>query len=70
MTQMHPPSAGGATAFVGCNVSVILNKGDVLFWYNMLPNGDFDYRTRHAGCPVLDGEKWISNSWIHEYSQV
>jgi hypothetical protein len=25
--------------------------------------------TRHAGCPVLTGNKWVSNKWIHERGQ-
>ena len=44
-------------------------------------NGDGDYRTmfdiflnnnffnRHAACPVLIGDKWVFNSWIHERGQ-
>ena len=34
------------------------NKGACAIWYNLLKNGDGDYRTRHAGCPVLSGTKW------------
>jgi hypothetical protein len=34
-----------------------------------LCSGEGDLRTRHAGCPVLLGEKWISNKWIHEMGQ-
>ena len=30
----------------------------------MNPNGDYDKNTLHAGCPVLYGEKWVSNKWI------
>ena len=34
------------------------------FWYNMDPNGNYDKNTLHAACPVLYGEKWVSNKWI------
>ncbi|CAG5101476.1 Oidioi.mRNA.OKI2018_I69.YSR.g17126.t1.cds [Oikopleura dioica] len=30
-------------------------KGSAVFWYNLLPNGSGDERTRHAACPVLRG---------------
>ena len=38
--------------------SVFLYKGAAAFWFNIKKNGDLDPRTRHAGCPVLLGEKW------------
>ena len=25
------------------------------------------FRTRHAACPVLIGNKWVSNKWTHEF---
>jgi hypothetical protein len=28
-----------------------------------------DYRTRHSGCPVLVGNKWVLNKWIYERGQ-
>jgi hypothetical protein len=42
------------------NRSVILNlfQGGAAFWYNLLPSGECDKRTLHAGCPVLLGSKW------------
>lgn len=33
-------------------------KGAAAFWYNLLPSGSVDGRTRHGGCPVLLGSKW------------
>ena len=29
-----------------------------MFWHNLLRSGHGDFRTRHAGCPVLKGWKW------------
>lgn len=29
-----------------------------MFWYNLKLSGEGDYRTRHAACPVLLGNKW------------
>nr|CAD2203875.1 unnamed protein product [Meloidogyne enterolobii] len=44
-------------------------KNDALFWYNLWRSGKGDMRTRHAACPVLLGDKWVSNSWLHERGQ-
>uniref|UniRef100_A0AAQ5X702 Prolyl 4-hydroxylase alpha subunit domain-containing protein n=1 Tax=Amphiprion ocellaris TaxID=80972 RepID=A0AAQ5X702_AMPOC len=44
-------------------------RGTAVFWYNLYPSGEGDYRTRHAACPVLVGNKWVSNKWIHERGQ-
>ena len=40
-------------------VSLILGlfQNAAVFWYNLLPNGDPDLLTRHAGCPVLAGKE-------------
>ncbi|KAH8271299.1 hypothetical protein KR018_006070 [Drosophila ironensis] len=60
---------GGATAFPFLDFAVKPQKGNVLFWYNLHRSLDMDYRTKHAGCPVLKGSKWIGNVWIHEVTQ-
>ncbi|EDX15020.1 prolyl 4-hydroxylase subunit alpha-1 isoform X1 [Drosophila simulans] len=60
---------GGATAFPFLDIAVKPQLGNVLFWYNLHRSLDKDYRTKHAGCPVLKGSKWIGNVWIHEVTQ-
>uniref|UniRef100_A0A8B9KXV3 procollagen-proline 4-dioxygenase n=1 Tax=Astyanax mexicanus TaxID=7994 RepID=A0A8B9KXV3_ASTMX len=49
-------------------VCVVL-QGTAVFWYNLFASGEGDYSTRHAACPVLVGNKWVSNKWIHERGQ-
>eukprot|EP00965_Chrysotila_dentata_P157303 5196926-Pleurochrysis_carterae.AAC.1 len=36
----------------------------VLIFYSMLPNGEFDYTSLHAGCDVIEGVKWSANFWF------
>lgn len=44
-------------------------QGAAAFWYNLYRSGDGIFDTRHAACPVLVGQKWVSNKWIHERGQ-
>ncbi|KAK7901890.1 hypothetical protein WMY93_018659 [Mugilogobius chulae] len=61
--------AGGATVFPDVGAAVFPQKNSAVFWYNLFPSGEGDYSTRHAACPVLVGNKWVSNKWIHERGQ-
>ncbi|BFF93075.1 prolyl 4-hydroxylase subunit alpha-2 [Drosophila madeirensis] len=60
---------GGATAFPFLHLAVPPVKGSLLVWYNLHRSLHKDFRTKHAGCPVLKGSKWICNEWFHEAAQ-
>lgn len=67
---------GGETMFHHFNTAVSPRKGSALFWWNTVERpGSKDYdkdmflnvdsKLRHAGLPVLSGEKWVANKWLH-----
>ncbi|NXS89489.1 P4HA3 hydroxylase, partial [Erpornis zantholeuca] len=69
MIYLSSVEAGGSTAFIYANFSVPVVKNAALFWWNLRRNGNGDGDTLHAGCPVLAGDKWVANKWIHEHGQ-
>lgn len=56
--QMSDVEQGGGTVFTAINISLWPRKGSAAFWHNLKPNGEGDFKTRHAACPVLTGSKW------------
>ncbi|XP_033916125.1 prolyl 4-hydroxylase subunit alpha-3 isoform X3 [Melopsittacus undulatus] len=69
MIYLSAVEAGGSTAFIAANFSVPVLKNAALFWWNLHRNGAGASATLHAACPVLAGDKWVANKWIHEYGQ-
>ncbi|KAH7944477.1 prolyl 4-hydroxylase subunit alpha-1 [Rhipicephalus sanguineus] len=78
-------SLGGATGFVHLQLAVKPHRGSAFFWYDLAPQSGNDAPihfsfwhqkkaleelTRHVGCPVLWGTKWIATKWIHERNNV
>ncbi|MGZ9099860.1 MAG: prolyl hydroxylase family protein [Brevundimonas sp.] len=55
---------GGETAFEAGGLRHRGRKGDALLWANTLPDGSVDPRTRHAGLPPTEGEKWVLSQWL------
>ncbi|XP_038549486.1 prolyl 4-hydroxylase subunit alpha-3 isoform X2 [Micropterus salmoides] len=69
MIYLSSVEAGGSTAFIYANFSVPVVEKAAIFWWNLHKNGQGDVDTLHAGCPVLIGDKWVANKWIHEHGQ-
>eukprot|EP00596_Hydrurales_sp_CCMP1899_P005476 CAMPEP_0119035372 /NCGR_PEP_ID=MMETSP1177-20130426/2288_1 /TAXON_ID=2985 /ORGANISM="Ochromonas sp, Strain CCMP1899" /LENGTH=440 /DNA_ID=CAMNT_0006993457 /DNA_START=206 /DNA_END=1528 /DNA_ORIENTATION=- len=58
---------GGATTFTKTDVFVKPKKGMATFFSYKGPDGKMDTGlTEHSGCPVLEGEKWITTMWMRE----
>jgi len=48
----------------GQGLRVPSEKGKVIIFYSLLPNGDIDQYSLHGGCPVFEGTKWAANKWM------
>ncbi|XP_006828848.3 probable prolyl 4-hydroxylase 3 isoform X2 [Amborella trichopoda] len=46
-------------------VSVRPRMGDALLFWSMRPDATLDPSSLHAGCPVIQGNKWSSTKWLH-----
>ncbi|CAN6451152.1 unnamed protein product [Victoria cruziana] len=46
-------------------IAVKPKRRDALLFFSLHPSADPDERSLHAGCPVIDGEKWSATKWIH-----
>uniref|UniRef100_A0A8B9JKF6 Zgc:152670 n=1 Tax=Astyanax mexicanus TaxID=7994 RepID=A0A8B9JKF6_ASTMX len=68
-TLLSDVSYGGSTVFPEIGASVKPQKGSVVMWYNLLRNGQEDWRSLHGGCPVYQGSKWVAVKWVHERGQ-
>ena len=55
---------GGETEFIDLGLRVKPKTNAALLWYNVLPSGQPDSRTLHAGRPPTSGQKWGLNVWI------
>jgi 2OG-Fe(II) oxygenase superfamily len=58
---------GGGTTFTKADVYVKPKPGMATFFSYKGPDGMMeDGFTEHSGCPVLEGEKWITTAWMRE----
>uniref|UniRef100_H2MJ53 procollagen-proline 4-dioxygenase n=1 Tax=Oryzias latipes TaxID=8090 RepID=H2MJ53_ORYLA len=69
LLYMSDVQAGGNTVFTDIGAVVWPKKGTAVFWYNLHRSGEGDYRTRHAACPVLVGNKWGESTFLHKGKQ-
>ncbi|KAL5283336.1 hypothetical protein ACFFRR_005925 [Megaselia abdita] len=69
MFYLSDVEMGGSTAFNYLGVNIKPEKGKLVFWENLHSGGAIDFRTKHAGCPIVLGSKWIMNAWTRSLEQ-
>ena len=64
---------GGETGFDMIDDNPILikpKKGRLIVFYNLNDDNSLNIKTRHAGLPVIKGEKWAFNLWLRDYNYI
>ena len=69
MVYLSSVELGGGTVFPLLGLRSLPVEGDAIFWINTYSDGTNDVLTKHGGCPVLLGSKWITNKWVGYYDQ-
>lgn len=73
LLYLNTPEKGGSTTFpravmddgtIGTAVTAV--KGQAMFFYDLLDDGNADELSLHSGAKVEAGEKWIAPLWIWE----
>lgn len=73
LMYLHEVTDGGNTSFPKADpkcrdendyFGVKPEKGSVMFFYNLFPDGNVDTKTQHYAEPPIDSEKWMTNLWI------
>jgi len=68
LLHVSPPERGGATTFPkaadGAGLAIRPPRGSAVLFYSMMPDGNSDDNSLHAGAPVEEGVKWACNLWV------
>jgi prolyl 4-hydroxylase len=64
VTYLNNDFDGAETYFPDAGVKFRGAIGEAIVFANVLANGSPDYKTQHAGLPVLRGRKWILSQWL------
>ena len=68
MVYLNEPEDGGATRFKLINKTVQPERGKLLTWNNLLPDGNPNHATLHQGMKVRKGTKYVLTKWYREGS--
>jgi len=74
LLYLNPTDKGGETAFPRYSNAETFKPlrvapdtpGKAVLFYSQLPDGNLDELSQHAALPVVEGEKWLINLWVHD----
>lgn len=64
LVYLHTPEEGGQTYFPEAGVGTNATAGTALLFWDYSTDFEPDWRSLHAGMPVLKGVKWSMTRWI------
>ena len=67
LVYLNDDFAGGEISFESIGWRYRGGVGDALLFRNVLPSGEPDLETLHAGLPPTSGEKWLLSQWIRAH---
>ncbi|MEV6139431.1 2OG-Fe(II) oxygenase [Nocardia sp. NPDC051990] len=67
VVYLNDVEGGGDTLFPEAGISIFPRKGHAVYFRYFNNLGQLDPATKHAGAPVLAGEKWIMTKWMRRY---
>lgn len=66
LLYLNEVDRGGATYFPKLDLAVHPRPGQALWFRYLDQSGQVDYRSEHAGLPIIAGEKWVATKWLRE----
>jgi prolyl 4-hydroxylase len=66
MVYLNEPEDGGATRFKKIGKTIQPERGKLLTWNNLLPDGQPNPATLHQGMKVRRGTKYVLTKWFRE----
>jgi prolyl 4-hydroxylase len=66
VTYLNDVPAGGETLFPELGWAVTPRLGHAAYFEYCDSRGVVDWRSVHAGNPVLEGEKWVASKWMRQ----
>jgi len=71
LCYLNDVEEGGETGFdmlYHKPIKIKAKKGRMVVFYNLNDDGSLNKKTRHAGLPIIKGEKWAFNLWLRDYN--
>jgi prolyl 4-hydroxylase len=66
MVYLNDVLEGGGTRFIDLKHMIQPQRGRAVIWNNLKEDGTPNYKTLHAGMPVIAGHKTIITKWFRE----
>lgn len=64
LVYLNENFSGGETVFTKRGITIKPSMGKLLMWSNLDDQGSVDPLSKHAGMPIMAGEKWIAIIWV------